>query len=98
MLVRSSAILGLLVGCGAQPAAAVGRALVLDAPFPGARGRVLDPGQLERPPGGERDLDKPAGAAPVGVAVLALDAADQVERPADVVAGVLAAAAFTLVG
>jgi hypothetical protein len=55
--------------------------LVLEPPFSAAGGRVLQPGQLEGQPGLEGDLDESAGAAPSRVAVLTVDAADQVVGP-----------------
>ena len=55
------------------------------------------PGQLERQPSLQGDLDEAAGPGPGRVAVLA-DAADQVLGPAPVVAGVLAPTALALEG
>src|SRR5215211_4395528 len=81
-------------GAPAQGAAPVGRALVLEPPLPAAGGRVFQPGQLEGQPSSQRHLDESAGPGPPGVAVLAIDAADQVIGPAPVVAGVLAPTAI----
>src|SRR5215207_10084661 len=58
-------------GAAAQRAPPIGRALVLEPSFPAAGGRVLAPGQLEREPGLEGDLDQPPGPTPPWVAVLA---------------------------
>src|SRR5829696_3554072 len=84
-------------GAAAQRAAPIRRALVLEPSFAAAAGWVFQPGQLEGQPGGEGDLDQPAGAAPAGVAVLG-DAAEEVVGPAPVVAGVLAPNAVALEG
>jgi hypothetical protein len=56
--------------------------LVLEPPLAAAGGWVFQPGQLEGQPGLEGDLDQPAGAMPAGVAVLVVDAADEVVGPA----------------
>src|SRR5829696_6425995 len=82
-------------GAAAQRAAPIGRALVLEPPLSTPGGRVFQPGQLEREPGGEGDLDQPTGPTPAGVAMLT-NAADQVLGPAPVMAGVLTPTAIAL--